>query len=352
MEYPGDDFFRSTVGKTFAADYEEAGQELNDGYAVWTARAVWDIARRAYSPNQSINRHRDELRTTLGLPTTNKLLISTPKLHVDGLQFKTLDGSPWIMRFSSEFTALARLLRGEKQWISDIFGQRNELGCNGARIFLEVPSWGGDLALDPQTHSDYYDKLPILAQILKDQGMYGEFTIFTDDAIIHDKQTHVARIYNILKGYDNILIEFANEKHVSAENFSKPDDFCTSSGSGLGDDNPPKPFWDYCGFHPRRDDPKVWVSSSDVFFAINGWSEGGVTWEGTKRATVINEPIGADINNQPGRRSNNPTLFAAIGQSSRTFGAGGCFHSTEGIWTLPFSDVVKNCAIAYFNVGD
>lgn len=66
--YPGDDFFRHSVGKVLEADYAEAGQQLNDGSSVWFARTIWDYVIGDLTIEESVAKHRKEWREVLGLP--------------------------------------------------------------------------------------------------------------------------------------------------------------------------------------------------------------------------------------------------------------------------------------------
>lgn len=67
-EYPGDAFFRDSLGKILADDYAARPQLLDDGAVVWAARAIWDHVVHALSLPDSIAKHRKDWRAALGLP--------------------------------------------------------------------------------------------------------------------------------------------------------------------------------------------------------------------------------------------------------------------------------------------
>ena len=72
----GDDaFFRNMVGVPLQADIQQAGQQLNDGSAIWVARAVYRLIAaivraggRPIDPAAEVRVVRNEWRAALGLP--------------------------------------------------------------------------------------------------------------------------------------------------------------------------------------------------------------------------------------------------------------------------------------------
>lgn len=71
----GDQFYRATVGVPLQADYMSAGQQLNDGSAVWFSRTIYDQLAafigsngQPVDVNAIVKRHRNEWRQILGLP--------------------------------------------------------------------------------------------------------------------------------------------------------------------------------------------------------------------------------------------------------------------------------------------
>jgi hypothetical protein len=66
--YPGDEFFVANLGAILAADYAEAGQQLNAGSAVWFSRTIWRYVHEGMTIEQSTAQSRKEWRAILGLP--------------------------------------------------------------------------------------------------------------------------------------------------------------------------------------------------------------------------------------------------------------------------------------------
>lgn len=66
--YPGDTFFIEQLGTVLAADYAEAGQQLNAGSVVWISRTIWRYVNEGMTIAQSTATSRKEWRAALGLP--------------------------------------------------------------------------------------------------------------------------------------------------------------------------------------------------------------------------------------------------------------------------------------------
>src|SRR5207237_417694 len=117
---------------------------------------------------------------------------------------------------------------------------------------------------------------------------------------------------------------------VDPRQFTKPDGVISSHGSGLTDELPAQPSWDYLTFHARRDPPKAW---NDVNPDNVRWPPGApwITDEMMKAAVDVSDPA----------RFYQAGVFAGVAN-------GATFHSQEGIGSTPLGPTARDCATAFF----
>lgn len=276
----------------------------------------------------------------------------TPRLHVDGLRLRADDNTEYIWAMMSGFRDYQRFLLGED--IRPIFQQARDLGANGRRV-LGMFAWSdGPGPFIPQNHPDYYDRLPEFLRLAAAHGLYIQFCVFADTKLVMptpaEQHVHLARIGDLGAPHDNFLGQLVNENDsndngVDIASFSKPGGALWSSGSNGTGNNPPRPFWDYSDLGSERRADRIQLTTSTVFFAIHGYSEGNDNWPGTQRATAVSEPYGIADTPENGRRTNNPYICYQMGVGSRYGdGVGATVHTNDGIQSLFLSPIQAECA--------
>ena len=140
--------------------------------------------------------------------------------------------------------------------------ERASVGANLVRVLGMAQNIA---RLRPQEHADYFDRLGPFIDLIAQNGLYVELTVFADAQLIMsssaDQHRHLARVVNTVRDKSNVMIELVNEfskNGVDPRLFDKPDGVLCSRGSGQTDEAPPQPPWDYVTFHVRRDPPKAW----------------------------------------------------------------------------------------------
>jgi hypothetical protein len=269
---------------------------------------------------------------------------ATPRIVVspDKRSFQTVDGQPWVWSMVTDFKLLKKFIDGED--IAPILEQRIDVGANGVRVLGMAQ---GLFELNPFTTPGYYDKLSEFATLLESHGLYMEYVALADAQRFSwvDQHSHYNLVAVALGSHNNVFIELANE---FAKNGVYPFLFdrlpitnLQSRGSGLSDEPPASPAWDYSTFHPRRN----WKWPFTCAATINELYE----YPGLKDAPiVVNEPIGAADADQEGRRSCNPVLFEKMALECKLWGAGATFHSESGLQSELWTPRQEECAAAFF----
>jgi hypothetical protein len=273
------------------------------------------------------------------------------RLHVEGLQFVTDTGQPWIWAMTDGFRDYDRFLRGED--IRPVLDESQALGANGRRVLGMVDSFAH---LYPQEHPDYYDRLPAFLALNAERGQYVQFCVFADTKIIlprlDDQLAHYARVGDALRPFQNAILQLVNENSanqngIDLRKFAKPDGLLASIGSNGTGEDPPLPAWDYSDLGSERRGDFA-LSCTTVYFAIHGYpgEHGAPGFAGTQRATVVSEPPGFAEVAEPGRRTADPHIAYLMGLGCR-WGAGGTAHSSAGIQSELLPPTTKACVSAF-----
>lgn len=344
------------IGAALELDIHEAGGVLDAGSFVWNWRTAYDALQ--IGPYASLNKHRAEWRTIIGLPPiAADPLPDLPRIRVEGTAFLDMvHGERWTWKGCTDFMLYKRYLDNED--IAPILSERGRLGANVLRVL------GMTYSIErfyPSENPDYFQRLPSFLNLCATYGLYVEFVVFADAQIIMsnaaEQRQHLASAREALAGLpQGVFAELCNENDkngVNALDHAYPggDGILWSRGSGLADQAPPRPVWDYSGWHGRRDDPKVWLSQDDMWFVQAGLEERpgqGFVPMDKSAPCVGDEPMGFDEHEQPGKRSTNPELARSLAFSGRAYGQGATFHSSAGILSQPFGPVTMRCAQAFF----
>jgi hypothetical protein len=337
-----DDEFRGTITNLYA---EELGREPEPD--VFTDDSWLGNLRRGMTG--------DEMRQLLhdspeGIAYRAKPKVPpTPRLHVEGLNFVTETGEPWIMAFVSSFRLYERFLNGED--ITPLLQEAREVGANGLRVFGAFDFGSPEVQrLYPDEHPDYYQRLRPFFALLAESGLYAEFTVFADtrrSMPVEDRQfQHWGQLFAELADVPNVLLERVNEddshdNRVTAD-VPRPLGICASFGSNGQGADPPQPFWDYADLHSERRGDFA-LSTTTVHYTIHGY---GGSFPGTQRATVVSEPPGFSDTLQSGRRTNDPAIAYRMGLGCR-WGAGGTAHSDYGVQSVLLSPIQRACVEAF-----
>ena len=240
------------------------------------------------------------LPADLGNPgtVTVGLELSAGRIHVEGLNF-IQDSQPWTMAFMDGFRDYERFLNGQD--IRPVLNEAGNLGANGRRVFGAFDFGTPDQQrLYPREHGDYYEKLQPFHALCAEFGLTVQFCVFADTKRsvpgADSQKEHWQKVCDALRPVPNVLLQRVNENNqhengVDAD-LAKPAGLCSSFGSNGTGDDPPQPFWDYVDLGSERRPDRMSLSTTTVFFAINGYQgEGGNPgFPGSHRATVVSEP--------------------------------------------------------------
>jgi hypothetical protein len=337
-----DDEFRGTITNLYA---EELGREPEP--EVFTDDSWLGNLRRGMTGEEMRQRLHDSPE---GIAYRAKPKVPvTRRLHVEGLNFVTETGEPWIMAFVSSFRLYERFLNGED--ITPLLQEAREVGANGLRVFGAFDFGSPETQrLYPHEHYDYYDELSNFFRTLSHAGLYAQFTVFADTQRSVPSARYQQDVWedvcDVLRDVPNVLVERVNEQdshdnRIDAD-LGKPDGICASFGSNGQGADPPQPFWDYADLHSERRGDFA-LSTTTVHFSIHGY---GGPFPGTQRATVVSEPPGFSDTLQPGRRTNDPAIAYRMGLGCR-WGAGGTAHSDNGVQSILLSPIQRACVEAF-----
>ncbi len=349
--YPDEQTWWPDYEQRVAAIYAEAGQPFPDNPAAfrWFTRTAYDLAG-PLSPEVSREKHLNELRTAFGLALVEPNDPPMPPLTVripDG--FFLPDGTRWIWKGCTDFLLYKRFLDGED--IRPILLDRRYVGANLLRVLLQCHNIAH---FYPQDYGDqFYQRMPEFSALLSRYGFRWEATVYADEQNIHSGMNHWHSACVALGGVPNVVVELCNEypkNGIKPEDFSHPGrGLICSRGSGLADKPPARPAWDFFGWHGRRDFPKVTSSTEDMYAISRSLPDGWNSPAYPKSIAVHDEPMGFASNPQPNRRSNDPNLARELAAASVVLGAGGTFHSDDGIQSRIFGPVTKACALAWYS---
>lgn len=269
--------------------------------------------------------------------------VTLPKLTLNGKYLNVF------LKGHTDFLLYKRYLDGEN--INPLLNERMLLGSNCARIFGMVNSFSH---WHPQDYGmEYYDKLPNFLKLLNDYGMYCYFCVFADTQHIMPNQAqmlqHWERVIDSLSMGTNSIVELVNEPNqhentIGDRNaFPKPLSMisvCGDFGDDYGGNVWPDPQWDLTDYHAPRDVPK---SIKDLCSADNP------NWLFAKRGVMQGEPDKFGRDKYTGKIYKlDPLLAKEMAGTSRGTNAGIIFHSTDGVYSDPFSTEVMECAKAWF----
>lgn len=266
------------------------------------------------------------------------------RLRVEGKTFRDESGALWMWRGCTDFMAFARFLNGED--IDRLLTERIQVGCRLLRVLGMAHHIPEDLRLPdftPKTFGErYWSGLSAFADKLAGRGLRFEFVVFADAQLlmprVADQRAHLARVASTLASKWNVVGELANEwpkNGVDPGRFEKPAGLLWSRGSGLGEQRPFVPVWDWVGHHGDRGDH--WFADETARDIRDGL---GVP-------VIQDEPVGAGEAAEPGRRDNVPDRFRWAG-ALWAFSGGATFHSAAGIASEPYGPVQKTSAVAFF----
>lgn len=301
-----------------------------------------------------------------------KVVLAPTPLSISGLRFVE-DGHTWVYRGFTDFRLYDRYLAGDPS-LDALMAERREVGANTVRVLGMSHCWefnpdGGCRVgvghFYPQEHSDYYDRLRGFTDYVGSFGLRVELVVFADAQLVMPdtlaERVHLERVLRALGSAPNVLIEIANEPFknipggaVAATALMEEsrgwiwNDLLVASGNAdftqVGD-NYQLASGDYVTFHPDRK-PEWPRTSKDAYDLRDGFA-GPPNWSGFHKPVISDEPMGAD-EVASGSRSNVPDDFAYFAAESALAGAGGTFHSTDGIFSRPLRPITKASAMAFF----
>lgn len=288
---------------------------------------------------------------TLGTSTTPTAARPT-RLHVDDHDFVNAEGERVFVKGHTDFLLYQRLL--DREDIRPILAGRQRLGSNCApsncaRVIGMVSSFSHWY---PQEHPDYYDRIPELFEILDRFGMYGYFTVFADTQIVMpnkaDQVRHFDRVKAQLETCPNSLGELVNEPYAHENATADPKAFDLTGevpfSSGSYTDtyrDKPAPSWGaFYDFHaPRKDVKRV----ADMCFATNPNYQRG-------EACAHGEPdkFGGPNSKNPKVYLTNPKEARAMAGTARGTSCMLIYHTSAGVWSLPWNADELRCGEAWF----
>lgn len=261
---------------------------------------------------------------------------SIQRKHKSGVHFYNQDGSRYLWAGSTDFLFY-------KLWFQDIIKahdvsqQRFDSGARLLRVLGMVPY---QPVFDPKDFPDYYNKLPEFAAWLMERKFDLEFTIFAGrQSFTINEQTHFTNCVNQLRPSDNVFLELANEywnNGIDPHNFVNPGGILASAGSSTSD-SAPDVFWDFFGWHGRRDWPKL-ANLDDMYGVCRDKNVVG----------IHDEPIGFAEFDEAGRRTTSVLAAQSVASESARLGDGGTCHTQEGLYSNLWGPLTVNCANAFF----
>lgn len=285
-------------------------------------------------------------------PPPNQLLALT----VNGLGFYE-GGRPWVYRGFTDFLLYQRFLAGED--LSALLRERVAVGANTLRVLGMVTSFSH---FYPQEHEDYYARLPAFAALLGSYGLRLEFVVFADAQVVMpdvvEETQHLEQVVSAFRGTTSVLLEVANEPFKNLPGGAaaatalaqriQGRDLLVATGNydfDLVVDHYELYSADYVTFHPERK-PEWPRTSKDAYDLRDGFCC-NPGWAGFHKPVVSDEPMGA-AEVDSASRSAQPDDFAYFAAESALAGAGGTFHSDNGVRSERLGPVQLLSARAFF----
>ena len=264
-------------------------------------------------------------------------------IHPVGTGWQNDRGEPWLWRGSTDFRLPERVGAGVD--IRPILRDRKSAGANLVRM-LAMKANNTGWIFDPR-RSDYAEVVRQTFDILADERMYVEWTIFADTKLWQMGNIEQLAFYDktcdLVRGYaGHVFLELVNEaghatQQVSPSIFTRPTGIITSHGSGLSDVQPPQPFWDYATYHGRRNaypSPKTFTNYDGYVFR-----------DGDPYPLPC--PFIGEETLKPEHYDYNTDYARLLGQHARIAG-GGTFHHQAWNDARLFTKEERHCAEAFY----
>lgn len=264
-------------------------------------------------------------------------------IRPDGMYLQNDEGR-WFAKGCTDFLLYKRFLDGED--ITPILQERADLGANILRVFGMVDSFSH---WHPQEYGErYYTQLQAFCALLAGYGLYTYFTVFADTKVVmpdsKQQADHWARVVDELRAAGTAVVEVGNEldQHENGISFTptEPAGILACRGSLGGDVPCILPPWSLSDFHARRDYPSA-VKDMCVLELREGWSG----YAGTRGPIWNGEPQGFGTNP---KRWQSPERARELAGTAAGTSCGVYFHSDNGVYSQPFDDTTKSCAVAFF----
>lgn len=274
------------------------------------------------------------------------------RLSVSGTGW-TLNGQPWQYIGKTAFDLPVRLHKtaaGEAPWLDWMVAK----GFTLARVVAYTVA-----ARLPRQPDAGLEMLPLTLAALADRGLCAQVVIFCDGAwiglTVDQAERYVDRVGQKLSPFRHWCVDLFNEiGHPSQPEWAKdpairrhlrsilPAEVPVSMGSSHGADQPvglwDLPTGDFVTVHGNR--AKSPEHNADLAAAYQ---------QSAGKPVSMDEEIGCDEVDKPGRRSNDPELFARQGRAARERGLSAVLHTEAGLSaTMPFLGPVHQESAARF----
>lgn len=256
----------------------------------------------------------------------------------------TVNGQPWQWRGSTDFMLFRDYLDGKD--ISAVLTQRVTAGANIVRVLgmaHYIPVNAGQPAFAVATYPDYFQRLTAFVNYVATYGLRVEFTALADAQILMPETTaQVIYLQHVVDALPvTAVIELCNEPFKNGCDvktlMAKIHPVSLMATGDYTWENPVVGL--YVTVHESRDDEWPRKSRLDEWYAK------------VRVPAVWDEPMGADENNQPGRRSNNVADFFDLCAGAALHGAGITFHSTDGLLSVLWGPIQHSAAVACYNAA-
>ncbi len=252
-------------------------------------------------------------------------------LQIDGTRFRTSQGQPFQWRGLTAFRLVDYVADKNEQEAEKLLAWAE---AQKLTVVRTLAMGGGFMDLKPQEGRAALSRLLILAANHKLHVEVVALAGTMDMPVNLDEQ--LATLGETLGAHPNALLEIANEPtHPSqAPAVGKPDvllalaarvpaDIPIALGSIEADESFAR--GDYATWHAPRD------NKLDGWAHVLGVAQGAEHLEKLKKPVVSDEPIGAGVKYEPGRRDDAPARFRASALLTRLAGLGATFHYEGGL---------------------
>ena len=249
-------------------------------------------------------------------------------LEVAGTRFVDANGNPFIWRGISGFRLAEMLVSGREPAVIAYLDWAQSQRLNVVRV-LAMAHHLFRLAPDAGRKA-----LPRLLDLAKERGIAVEVVALADTIEVSlDYDAHVREVGRIALDKGNALVEIANEPGHHTQDKRLDDAAFVSRLAGLVPDGVIVALGsveygegfaaaDYATAHLQRG--KAW----DHVLTLR---HGAELLEKYRKPVVSDEPIGAGVKYDEGRRDNEPSRFAAAAAVTRLAGMGATFHYEGGL---------------------